>query len=862
MKRLGVGLLALMAGSGTVAAAVDVANVGQTCKSVMDVMTVPLASVIEACTYVIEHPTDRASQARALRYRGYAFERQKDLPRALADLNAALQVAPDDHWALQKRAQVAIALGDRERARADYQHLMRLQPLQKTRWRVALDELGAPPRIAPPLPSRPDQEIAQVDLPPPVATKPVLAQNDPLDKSLAPKPTELVPVGPEARQTQPAPDTTALVRELQTTLIALGYEPGPVHGRVDPKTREALDQFAAEAGLEAGREVDQGMLAAAKDSLRQRQGEVSRRQKELNLRAQYSLQNLGYDLGVADGVFGPRSRKALADWLVGQGQGPRESVDEAIVARLEDAESAPEPSVVAAPDRLEEVTLAETPPQPEAGREEEVAAIPAPAPVPAPLPQPEAAAVGPGKRVALVIGNSTYRNVPSLLNPRRDAEDLAAVLREIGFEVLDGFDLDRDALEQRTIEFAEKAEKADLALAYYSGHGMQFDNRNYLVPVDAAVKSLRDVRTLVPLDQLIEDTSQAELAMVLVDACRDNPFKQQLARSLGGARSADLGAGLAKPAVTPPQTLIAYATAGETVAYDGVGENSPYVEALLKHLKTPDLEVRLLFGRVRDDVIRATQNQQWPDTYASLGGEPVYLVRSPPKPTALALDALTQGERRALQRSLKWLGLWEGGVDGEPTEGLREAVRAYQRERGAPDTGLLGPREALQLHREAAPRRPPQPLPPVTVLRLQRRIQAGEPEALRQVGMILDPAFEALPSEPKDAEEAAGYYRDAANKGDTLAATWLGLLLARGSRSAEERAEARSWLQMAAAEGSGTAALRLAELLLAGPDAKLKRAEAVALLQAAAARPDADGGLAAARLREVGVDPAEGKSRT
>ncbi|HEX8375469.1 MAG TPA: caspase family protein, partial [Geminicoccaceae bacterium] len=209
--------------------------------------------------------------------------------------------------------------------------------------------------------------------------------------------------------------------------------------------------------------------------------------------------------------------------------------------------------------------------------------------------------------MALVIGNGAYTAVPGLPNPANDAADVAVVLERLGFRVLKGIDLQRDAMVDLVEEFARAASEAEVALAYYAGHGLQVRDVNYLIPVDGRVQDEFGLRRLVRLDELIEDTGRArKLALVVVDACRDNPFVAGLQRSLGASRAAGVGGGLAAPAVATTQTLVAYATAAKAVAADGAegARNSPFTAALVKHLVEPE-DIRIVFGRVRDSVVAA-----------------------------------------------------------------------------------------------------------------------------------------------------------------------------------------------------------------------------------------------------------------
>jgi peptidoglycan hydrolase-like protein with peptidoglycan-binding domain len=680
---------------------------------------------------------------------------------------------------------------------------------------------------------------------------------------LTPSATAALPAVPPSEPTQPTaeappPDNTELVRRLQTALRELGHYTGPSNGRLGPLTRAAVDSFAAASGLRAGAEPDEDLVANAEALARERRVQAAEAQRALNRRAQQSLADLGYEIGDIDGIFGSRSRQALADWLRGRGRPPiGGEVDEPLVASLEAAvvggRATPATAPVASQPKVE-TTVARL--EQEGGD----AVIRATSPVPQQPATPNVTELAPAvaageRRVALVIGNSAYRNVEPLKNPRQDAGDMAKALADIGFEVLQGFDLDRDAMDELTSEFARRAERADLALAYYSGHGLQFAGTNYLVPVDGRIEDRRDLRRLVRLDQLIEDTSRAgELGMVIIDASRNDPsvgaLTVNLRRSLGGSRSTELGAGLARPGVVPPQTLIAYATASGSVAYDGEGRNSPYVAALLRHLKTPGVEVRRLLSQVRDEIERETGSAQRPEVYASLGGEEIFLVPGAAEPTGLELGQLTPGEVRAIQRSLGWLGFWPGPADGEASPGLVDAVRGWQGSQYAEATGRLTAAEIVALHRRALRDRPREPLPTIDVDALLQRLD--EAEAQRLLGMVYDPAFEVVGGFAKDRDKSKDWYAKAAAQGDPVAAGRLGVMLAAPGSPAADHQEARRWLEAAARAGEPQAALRLAELLLDDQADAAGRSRAVELLKVAAAGPETNG-LANAFLRDAGA---------
>jgi uncharacterized caspase-like protein len=240
------------------------------------------------------------------------------------------------------------------------------------------------------------------------------------------------------------------------------------------------------------------------------------------------------------------------------------------------------------------------------------------------------------KRVALVLGNSAYQNVPPLSNPVNDAALMAKTLKNAGFEIVDSRQ-NLSALETRRVlrEFADKAGNADVAVIYYAGHGIEIDGSNYLIPVDAKLERDSDVYDeAFSLDRvLVSVESTKKLRLVILDACRDNPFAQSMKKSVA---TRSVGRGLAKVEPASPNTLIAYSAKAGSTAADGGGINSPFTVALSKHLTTPGLDVRRAFGFVRDDVLKATSNRQEPYLYGSLGGDDVALVPGPAAAAAVA----------------------------------------------------------------------------------------------------------------------------------------------------------------------------------------------------------------------------------
>jgi tetratricopeptide (TPR) repeat protein len=230
------------------------------------------------------------------------------------------------------------------------------------------------------------------------------------------------------------------------------------------------------------------------------------------------------------------------------------------------------------------------------------------------------------RRVALVIGNSAYSRFPAIPNPRNDAEDIGRTLKGLGFEVLLGIDLNRADMEEMLIRFARNLDKADTALVFYAGHGLQHNGINYLAPIDARIEDEADLRKLVNLQVVINDLQNAgRVRILIVDACRDNDVVQQIARRLSPTRSSAFSRGLAR-IDGADGTLVAFATQPNRVAADGDGRNSPFSQALLKHLPTPGLELRTLMTRVRADVVNITGGTQRPEVWDSLVGEFAFKV--------------------------------------------------------------------------------------------------------------------------------------------------------------------------------------------------------------------------------------------
>jgi uncharacterized caspase-like protein len=340
------------------------------------------------------------------------------------------------------------------------------------------------------------------------------------------------------------------------------------------------------------------------------------------------------------------------------------------------------------------------------------------------------------KRVALVIGNSAYKNVPVLMNPKNDAQDIGKSLRDLGFFTIVATDLDRNGMNDVLDRFSRAIGGAEIALVYYSGHGMQFAGKNYLLPVEARLENADDVNRfrLMPVDDVFDVLQGAQGArIVILDACRNNPVEDDIKRRMasvpGASRDAYLTRGLSR--VSANGLIVAYATQANDVASDGAGRNSPFALALLRNLDKPGLDVRQMFFNVQDEVDRVTAGKQRPELSISLVGQ--YKLRpetetsankevtavAPVDPAAqawaitrdttsqavledfvrqfgnsiygsmararieelkksqVAMASFNQELGRSLQLELKRVGCYQGTVNGEFGDATRDALRSF-----------------------------------------------------------------------------------------------------------------------------------------------------------------------------------------
>ncbi|MHC2790179.1 putative caspase-like protein [Bradyrhizobium liaoningense] len=281
------------------------------------------------------------------------------------------------------------------------------------------------------------------------------------------------------------------------------------------------------------------------------------------------------------------------------------------------------------------------------------------------------------RRVAFVVGNGSYKNVAQLPNPPIDAKAMAATLRNVGFEVIEGSNLSRDQMTEKLLDFGRKAQGSDIALFYYAGHGIAVSGTNYLLPVDADIKSEMDVKlgAAINIDLTLEQTmGDAKVKLVFLDACRDNPFAAKI-KSNAATRSVNVQSGLAEMK-SGEGTLIAFATGPGQTALDGQeGNNSPFTRALIDNITKPGVEIQQAMTSVRAQVNEETRKGQLPWGHTNLTGS-VYLNQAPmtqvanAAPTASGIVPAAAGDGVELE-------YWRSVKESNKPEELNAYLTAY-----------------------------------------------------------------------------------------------------------------------------------------------------------------------------------------
>lgn len=252
-----------------------------------------------------------------------------------------------------------------------------------------------------------------------------------------------------------------------------------------------------------------------------------------------------------------------------------------------------------------------------------------------------------GARVALIVANGKYQSTSQLTNPASDAQLVAESLKKVGFSSIE-VRPDQSLAQFQTAlrEFRARATGAEVAMIYYAGHGIENGGRNWLIPVDAKLVAAEDLGyEAIDLDLLLSTIGGAKVRIAVVDACRNNPF----AANWRAANRAVTN-GLAKLEVD--DVLVIFAAAPGQVAKDGNSGHSPFAEALAKRIPQPGLAVQLLGGKVRDDVLGATDGNQRPFISASMSGDAYYLVDAAASPSEGARLKELEDENRRLKMLL------------------------------------------------------------------------------------------------------------------------------------------------------------------------------------------------------------------
>ncbi|WP_413991811.1 caspase family protein [Labrys okinawensis] len=498
------------------------------------------------------------------------------------------------------------------------------------------------------------------------------------------------------------------------------------------------------------------------------------------------------------------------------------------------------------------------------------------------------------KRVALVIGNSAYQNTVKLPNPRNDASDVANALKGVGFEVIEGYDLDRRGMDDAFRRFAHEAAGADAALFYYGGHGMQYQGANYLMPVDAKLTGVEDIAyEMSRVDDVLSDLQRASgVRIVMLDACRDNPLAQEVLSKAAPTRSLGASRGLARIQQTAG-TIIAYSTQPGAVAADGGGRNSPFAAALLGEVDKPNVEIGAMFRRVAAEVYKATDERQLPEVTISLLGDFYFVGNAPPvaptpqlptpdpaAPTVpdsqaqaavdgcdrLAASSLDMDrpsgvpgiERDQIQPKLA-IDACRAALAAAPNDRrvqfqLARALDVAGEETEARDlltrssaAGSISAMSDLAFMLEKGDGGP-KDLPQAMAL-FDKAAAAGNVVAMRNVGI----EYENGTGRSRDAVQAAKWYQKAADTGDPQAMGFLAVLYLQGTGVPKNAGMARQWIDRLLQTEHTQTILRVGYVLLGQTGAVKDFATARSLFQRAAELGNSDGNVMLANMAANGL---------
>jgi hypothetical protein len=474
-------------------------------------------------------------------------------------------------------------------------------------------------------------------------------------------------------------------------------------------------------------------------------------------------------------------------------------------------------------------------------------------------------------RVALVVGNGVYQHAPHLATPANDAQDVAAVLTRLGFDVILRRNTGAAELKLAFQDFAEKSAQADIALVYFAGYAVGVSAEGYLIPVDAELPTPASFGDqAVPIGTAVLGVARAKLlGLVMLDAMHGNPFGSSYAAPAGPAPQPGTGAGTRN-------VLLFFAAEPGKTAEDGSGRNSPFATALLKYLPAPDLEVNFLFRNIRDAVRAATEQKQTPYMYGQLAGDKIYInpvAAMNPKALSVDLTAAQPCDRLASSPEDTTRSRGVTGVkldDIKPDDAVKacsDAVRQYP--------GV--DRFHYELGRSLFAARNY----PAALDSYRRAYDLGNMRALYAlgemydtgVGVDKDPArarfyyeigaqlkfapaivslgalYERGDGTPVDLAKALSLYQQAADLGDAQAVNRLGLFNEKGLGIATNPKQARAYYEKAAAAGYDEGMINLARCYANGIGGRQDIAEARRLLNKAA-----QGGSAHAREILASID--------
>jgi tetratricopeptide (TPR) repeat protein len=467
-------------------------------------------------------------------------------------------------------------------------------------------------------------------------------------------------------------------------------------------------------------------------------------------------------------------------------------------------------------------------------------------------------------RIALVVGNSAYQHAPALQTTLNDANDIAQTLESLGFVTKKLVNASYDDTRRAIRAFNDLAPNAEVALIYFAGHGIAMNGQNWIIPVDAELRSEFDVTTeAIGLNTLIKSAGSATtLGIVILDACRDNPFASAMAR-----QTRSINRGLAR--VEPVQNvLVAYASKEGTTAEDGIGRNSPYTAALLKYLGAPGVDINLMLRKVRDDVRLHTTQKQQPFVYGSLPKKPIYLKeaslvidpRQGNKPVGELDETIWPAIKESTDRQLfsDFLNRFPLSPHAEEARAKLKSLQPRNIASRETNPNVPATTEVDACDRLAASPLDTERANKVAGVELsQIEVTAAErvcDEAMRHSPQVARFPFQAARVAMARGDHAAALqlYEKASELGSALAMYSLGLIYLEGKIVPLNYSEARSWYEKAVALNSAFAVPDLASLYETGRGGPPDIAKAFELYRRAATAGDRTSMTKLGNFYEVG----------